>query len=396
MGNSTVTIPTLTTPVSPTSGGTGTGTAFTAGSVVFAGASGVYTQDNTNLFFDDTNNRLGIGTNSLSSKLHVSENNASAPTVTINQSATNGYHFNFTGDIIDAGGSTATVYKTIRSLTNGSSIDANYGVLVGISDCFVEGTMVWTPEGEKEITTFIAEDIAYSCDLVTGEPIENTVTKIQHLVGMKGFLIRFNEGIICSHYHKFWVGSPTRAPDWKVATDIMIGEYFTTDTGERVWIYAIDYDNETVCDWYNLKMAAPYHNYYVKLGTEKILTHNKCPFLYAYDRFKRPTVFQGQAFLIDVDAPKKETIYRWQVRTITNVWCIRELEPEQSFIKNQWLIAEDAEGNETRLNWTDRPEGEYINIKQGQQLRCVFELIPEGTVKLFHEAEGYYTPYEHS
>lgn len=43
-------------------GGTGTGTAFTAGSVVFAGAAGVYTQDNANLFWDDTNNRLGIGT----------------------------------------------------------------------------------------------------------------------------------------------------------------------------------------------------------------------------------------------------------------------------------------------------------------------------------------------
>lgn len=43
-------------------GGSGTSTAFTAGSIVFAGASGVYTQDNANLFFDDTNNRLGVGT----------------------------------------------------------------------------------------------------------------------------------------------------------------------------------------------------------------------------------------------------------------------------------------------------------------------------------------------
>ena len=35
-------------------GGTGTATAFTAGSVVFAGASGVYSQDNANLFWDNT------------------------------------------------------------------------------------------------------------------------------------------------------------------------------------------------------------------------------------------------------------------------------------------------------------------------------------------------------
>lgn len=46
-------------------GGSGTSTAFTLGSVIFAGASGVYSQDNANLFWHDTNNQLGIGTNSL-------------------------------------------------------------------------------------------------------------------------------------------------------------------------------------------------------------------------------------------------------------------------------------------------------------------------------------------
>lgn len=44
-------------------GGTATSTAFTAGSIVFAGASGTYTQDNADLFWDNTNKRLGIGTN---------------------------------------------------------------------------------------------------------------------------------------------------------------------------------------------------------------------------------------------------------------------------------------------------------------------------------------------
>lgn len=55
----------LTTHVSGTlgvgNGGTGTATAFTLGSLVFAGASGVYTQDNTNIIWDNTNKRLGIG-----------------------------------------------------------------------------------------------------------------------------------------------------------------------------------------------------------------------------------------------------------------------------------------------------------------------------------------------
>jgi len=62
--------PTITT-LGVAKGGTGTGTAFTAGSVVFAGASGVYTQDNANLFWDNANDRLGIGTATPGVKLDV-------------------------------------------------------------------------------------------------------------------------------------------------------------------------------------------------------------------------------------------------------------------------------------------------------------------------------------
>ena len=51
--------------------GTGTSTAFTPGSVVFAGGSGVYTQDNANYFWDDTNNRLGLGTTSPAAMLSL-------------------------------------------------------------------------------------------------------------------------------------------------------------------------------------------------------------------------------------------------------------------------------------------------------------------------------------
>ena len=43
-------------------GGTGTASVFPSGSVVFAGASGVYTHDNTKFFWDDANDRLGIAT----------------------------------------------------------------------------------------------------------------------------------------------------------------------------------------------------------------------------------------------------------------------------------------------------------------------------------------------
>jgi len=45
-------------------GGTNTSTAFTAGSVVFAGSGGTYTQNNSNFFWNNTTKYLGIGTTS--------------------------------------------------------------------------------------------------------------------------------------------------------------------------------------------------------------------------------------------------------------------------------------------------------------------------------------------
>lgn len=52
----------------------GTGTALTQGSIPFANASGNLTQDNTNLFWDDTNNRLGVLTNTPTVPLEVGGN----------------------------------------------------------------------------------------------------------------------------------------------------------------------------------------------------------------------------------------------------------------------------------------------------------------------------------
>jgi hypothetical protein len=46
-------------------------TALTLGSLPFIGASGALSQDNSNLFYDDTNNRLGIGTNAPTTPLDV-------------------------------------------------------------------------------------------------------------------------------------------------------------------------------------------------------------------------------------------------------------------------------------------------------------------------------------
>lgn len=63
--------PPITSPLPVTQGGTGTSTSFTAGSIVFIGAAGVHAQDNANLFWDDVNERLGIGTPIPNNHVHV-------------------------------------------------------------------------------------------------------------------------------------------------------------------------------------------------------------------------------------------------------------------------------------------------------------------------------------
>lgn len=72
--SSTSALTTGTLPV--TAGGTGTATAFTTGSIVFAGGSGVYTQNNSKLFWDNTNYRIGLNTATPAVSLAVSATDA--------------------------------------------------------------------------------------------------------------------------------------------------------------------------------------------------------------------------------------------------------------------------------------------------------------------------------
>ena len=71
-----------------TNGGTGTGTAFTSGSVVFADGSGVYAQDNTNFFWDDANDRLGIGVGASSNTITINGSSVGAALSTNIEGAT--------------------------------------------------------------------------------------------------------------------------------------------------------------------------------------------------------------------------------------------------------------------------------------------------------------------
>lgn len=108
-------------------------TSATAGSVFFAGASGVLEQDNANLFWDDTNNRLGIGTASpavpldlvgtqritsaANNSLVIGANGATNPTLIVNNSFASAN----TGVEIAAGSNSSGNQTTITMTSPSSS-----------------------------------------------------------------------------------------------------------------------------------------------------------------------------------------------------------------------------------------------------------------------------------
>jgi hypothetical protein len=173
------------------SGGTGTGTAFTTGSVVFAGASGVYSQSNSNFFWDNTNSRLGLGTTSPSNTLSVSKSLSSNYVVGIvNSSATAGSGAmqvsSQTGFAIDSttNSTSAGVYSTVGTnlaagggsgavgVSSGSggyafrSLAGGYSPFTGCHDGFILKTASPSP-GDLLVD-----------DVVVGKKLSDVVTEV--------------------------------------------------------------------------------------------------------------------------------------------------------------------------------------------------------------------------
>lgn len=102
-------------------GGTGTATTFTQGSIVFAGASGVYSQDNANLNFNSTTGKLSVHSSTFAS---------------------------FTSAYLQVGADAATTY---------GSFDQSTAVSVFVSKTNNGGT---TPAASEPVMTWVRQGIA--------------------------------------------------------------------------------------------------------------------------------------------------------------------------------------------------------------------------------------------
>ncbi|MEK7555614.1 MAG: hypothetical protein AAB516_02230 [Patescibacteria group bacterium] len=138
-------------------GGTGTSTQFTAGSVVFAGANGIYSQNNSNLYWNNVSNYLGIGTSTPSQKLQVAGdiNVESGSGIRINNTATSGNYLRGDGtrfvssaiQTADVPALTGIIVQTVTTQSNASSTGAT---IMPFDDTIPQNT-----EGDQYMTVTI-------------------------------------------------------------------------------------------------------------------------------------------------------------------------------------------------------------------------------------------------
>lgn len=159
-----------------TNGGTGTATAFTAGSVVFAGASGVYSQDNSNLFWNNTNKYLGIGTTAPSALFHVNSSTTTVETrLSIGSTVTTQFIATAADTIITNLGAGAF---RIVNVSERMRLDASGNMLLGTTSSPTTGKQCFTIETDTAPTATPADTISiYSTDLSAGNTMLSLYTE---------------------------------------------------------------------------------------------------------------------------------------------------------------------------------------------------------------------------
>jgi len=144
----------------------------------------------------------------------------------------------------------------------------NDNIIKNKSLCFVVGTKVQTPDGEKNIEDIKTGDFVYSFDGEAGEVVIRKVTDTYHnwtknLVD----IVVDGETISSTPSHKFWLPELQK---WVIAEEIKEGTKLLQKDGSFSIVQSVS-SREGLIDVYNLEVTEE-HNYFV--GNVGYLVHN--------------------------------------------------------------------------------------------------------------------------
>ena len=162
------------------------------------------------------------------------------------------------------------------------------------SQCFVEGTLVVTSEGNKPIEEIQAGDFVYSTNPETGESeykevvqtFENETKELVHITVA-------DEEIVSTPKHPFYV--PQKG--WTSAVDLKAGDMLVLSNGEYVIVEQVQHEIlETPVKVYNFEVQ-DFHTYYI--GKNSIFVHNMCQIKNQANTFTAGELFEEHITLDD-------------------------------------------------------------------------------------------------
>jgi hypothetical protein len=151
-----------------------------------------------------------------------------------------------------------------------SNVKSSMRTLFKETCCFVAGTKVSTPSGEKTIEEIAIGDSVYAANPENGEIGIKRVLNVFEKQTDTLYHVIVDREIVTTDEHPFWV----KGKGWVAACNLLSGDSLCLQDGktaEITKVFVEQLDNSVTV--YNFEVE-DWHNYFV--GSNKILVHNKC------------------------------------------------------------------------------------------------------------------------
>ena len=152
-----------------------------------------------------------------------------------------------------------------------SSVKSSMRTLFKETCCFIAGTKISTPLGEKPIEEIFAGDSVYSASPETSEiGIKKVLNVFKKQTDTLYHIIVDGEEIVTTDEHPFWVNGK----GWVAARELILGNELCLQDGKNAEIINVFVEKlSSLVFVYNFEVE-DWHTYFV--GSNKILVHNKC------------------------------------------------------------------------------------------------------------------------